>query len=371
MAIYEFFPGNYRWSYNTLLGFAAGGQFGDIALILPKLTAAIGDDRAWHREWTWLATVLERRAEGQASDLTKSENLFLASLYHTLAEHFINPTDPARLEAYHHVLACFERARQAAPFPLERVLVPYDGTTLPAYFLRADGAGRACPTVIFICGLDTTKELWFLRARLHFAARGMNCLFIDTPGIGEALRLQKLYTMSDYERPVGAAIDYLGGRDDVDADRIGLVGSSLGGYYVARAAAYEPRLKATAAWGAIYDYHRVWQRRMESGSMGAAPIFQLMFITGTTTMEAAIARIADFKIAPFAARIAKPFLIMHGADDIQVPMADAHAMFDAIAAPDKEMAVFSGENGGTAHTQFDNHLPALQFVGDWMKRKLQ
>ena len=226
------------------------------------------------------------------------------------------------------------------------------------------------PAAIFICGLDTTKELWYLRSRLQFAQRGISALFIDTPGIGEALRLQKLVTRADYEKPVGAAIDWLEKRKDVDAKKIGVVGSSLGGYYVARAAAYEPRLKATVAWGAIYDYHRVWVRRMQGNGIIAAPRFQLMFITGTDTMEAAVEKVKDFRVADFAGRIKCPFLIMHGAEDQQVLMEDARAMFEAIGSRDKELVVFDGENGGAAHTQFDNHLPALQVCADWIARKL-
>ena len=107
------------------------------------------------------------------------------------------------------------------------------------------------------------------------------------------------------------------------ATRIGIVGSSLGGYYVARAAAFEPRLKAAVAWGAIYDYHSVWVRRMEGNGIIAAPRFQLMFITGTDTMEAAVEKVKDFRVADFAARIRCPFLVMHGAEDQQVLMDDA------------------------------------------------
>jgi hypothetical protein len=32
--------------------------------------------------------------------------------------------------------------------------------------------------------------------------------------------------------------------------------------------------------------------------------------------------------------------------------------------------VFDGENGGSAHCQFDNHLPAMQCVADWIATKL-
>ena len=108
---------------------------------------------------------------------------------------------------------------------------------MPAYFLPGEGPGPR-PTAIFVCGLDTTKELWFLRARRQFADRGISSLFIDTPGIGEALRLRKMVTRADYEKPIAAAIDFLQSRSDVNSNAIGLIGSSLGGYYVARAAAF-------------------------------------------------------------------------------------------------------------------------------------
>src|SRR6185503_3317890 len=176
--MFEFFPGHYRWSYNTLLAFAAGGQLGDFALIESELKANVGEDEAWHREWARLADILETRAKA-GSRWTAAENYFLSSLYHTISEHFIPPADPARLESYREVLRTFDLGREASSHPVERVLVPFEGKTLPAYFVPARQKG---PAAIFICGLDTTKELWFLRARFQFAARGISALFIDTPG---------------------------------------------------------------------------------------------------------------------------------------------------------------------------------------------
>jgi len=370
--VFEFFPGNYRWSYNTLLAFSAGGQLGDFALIEKQLKEKTGQDDAWHHEWARLAGTLEKRAKA-GSRFTAAEDYFLSSLYHTISEHFVPPASPQRLASYKEVLRTFDLGREASHHPVERVLVPFEGTTLPAYFVPAaerEAGNGPRPAAIFICGLDTTKELWYLRARLQFAQRGVSALFIDTPGIGEALRLQKLVTRADYEKPVGAAIDWLEKKSGVDPKRIGIVGSSLGGYYVARAAAYEPRLKATVAWGAIYDYYRVWKNRLSGKGIVAAPRFQLMFITGTDTMEAAVEKVKDFRVADFAAHIRCPFLVMHGAEDQQVLMDDARAMFEAIGSPDKELVVFDGENGGAAHTQFDNHLPALQVCADWVARKL-
>ena len=125
-----------------------------------------------------LARLLEQRATQAGSARSAADDWFLASLYHTISEHFIPPADPARLASYGEVLRCFERARASAPFRLDRVEVPFEGGHLPAYWLPVQDVGSARrATAIFICGLDTTKELWFLRAREAFAERGINALW--------------------------------------------------------------------------------------------------------------------------------------------------------------------------------------------------
>jgi len=79
------------------------------------------------------------------------------------------------------------------------------------------------PVVILIPGLDSVKE------ELHtygddFLRRGMAVLAIDGPGQGE---MEFRHPMRfDYETPVRHAIDYLETRHDVDAGRIGLMGSA-------------------------------------------------------------------------------------------------------------------------------------------------
>lgn len=372
--MFEFFPGNYRWSYNTLAAIAAGGQLGDIGLILGRLRERDGNDEVWYREWSRLAGILAARAESAVAvgaSESAAEHYFLASLYHTVSEHFIPPAEALRLECYRTVLETFEKGRVLSSQAIERVLVPYEGgAELPAYFIPAVRGASPGPAAIFLCGLDTTKEISTLRVRERLAARGIGCLAIDTPGVGEALRLGKLHTRFDYEVPVAAAIDYLQSRPDVDPSRIGIIGSSLGGYYVARAAAFEPRLRAAVAWGVIHDYHAVWRRRLTIGGAVATAGFQLMFVTGTDTMEAAMERIENFKVQPIGGDIRCPFLIVHGAEDQQVPPGDAEKMFDAIGSRDKTLLICDGKNAGAAHCQFDNHLPAMLRVGDWLRMQL-
>src|SRR3982751_6224437 len=52
------------------------------------------------------------------------------------------------------------------------------------------------------------------------AARGISTLMVDTPGSGEALRLQGLTSRIDTEVWAAACVDYLETQPDVDSDRI-------------------------------------------------------------------------------------------------------------------------------------------------------
>ena len=64
---------------------------------------------------------------------------------------------------------------------------------------------------------------------------GWNCLIFEGPGQRGALHLNpKLKMRADYEVPVKAVVDYAISRNDVDEDKIALIGYSLGGYLAPR-----------------------------------------------------------------------------------------------------------------------------------------
>ena len=62
----------------------------------------------------------------------------------------------------------------------------------------------------------------------------------------------------DYEVPVKAVVDYALLRDDVDEERLAMVGFSLGGYFASRAAIYEKRIKACVVDSPIIDISRYY-----------------------------------------------------------------------------------------------------------------
>jgi 2,6-dihydroxypseudooxynicotine hydrolase len=93
---------------------------------------------------------------------------------------------------------------------------------------------------------------------MDFLRRGLAILAFDGPGQGEAE--YDFPIRYDYENVVAPVIDWLNANvRDVDTDRIGIWGISLGGYYVPRTIAFEKRIRAGIAncgpynWGALWD----------------------------------------------------------------------------------------------------------------------
>ena len=106
-------------------------------------------------------------------------------------------------------------------------------------------------------GLDSTKEE-LLTFEMNFLNRGMAILAFDGPGQGEAE--YDLPIRHDYENVVGPVIDWLATRNDIDTNRIGIWGISLGGYYAPRTAAFEKRVKACIANCGPYNWGGLWEK---------------------------------------------------------------------------------------------------------------
>jgi 2,6-dihydroxypseudooxynicotine hydrolase len=152
-------------------------------------------------------------------------------------------------------VAAYRQAMTALPWPGETLDVAFDGTTLRGVLRRPEPAGRPTPVVIVVPGLDATKEEMH-RLQEVFLRRGMATYSLDGPGQGEA----EFDTVlpPDWERVATATVDTLQHTDGLDPGRIALIGVSLGGYFAARAAAREPRLKAAASIGGCYSMGQAW-----------------------------------------------------------------------------------------------------------------
>jgi dipeptidyl aminopeptidase/acylaminoacyl peptidase len=237
----------------------------------------------------------------------------------------------------------------------ERVQAPLpDGGAVVANLRRPAGDAPA-PLVVLIPGLDSTKEEFFHWESV-FLDRGMATLSLDGPGQGEtgfALPIRP-----DYEVAVAAILDAVGGRCDLDGDRVGAVGVSLGGYYVVRAAAFEPRLKAIAgisgpfAFGAHWDAMPALTRETVTHHTGAADAGQARRLAG------------ELDLAGVAERVTQPCLVITGRLDRVIAWQDTRRIAEAV--PGAEWVLH--EDG----SHVCNNIPYKYRpqVADWMRERL-
>jgi pimeloyl-ACP methyl ester carboxylesterase len=382
--VFEYFPtGPYTWNLSVVATLNSGGLIDEVdrACRPIKEAANAGEDAGtpdFLRAWTALTDQLVAQAEEaeKAGHVrTAGQLYFRASNYLAQAERMLAHSDPNRVPTYRRLLELAQKAFDLHSPRVSRVEIPYEGTTLPAYFSQAPATHDGpAPVIVLVNGLDSTKEHMY--ASNHWeelAARGISCLMLDQPGTGEALRLQGLTARIDTEVWAGACVDWLENRSDVDAARIGIVGWSLGGYYAPRAAAFEKRFALVVAWGANHNWGAVQRRRTEREGERPVPHYweHVLWVWGKDgdehDLDAFLTFADDVHLDGVVEKITVPFLIAHGANDRQIPLEYAHRSYEqAVNSPKRELRVFTPEEGATEHIGLD-HLPHVStFIADWV-----
>ena len=373
----EHISGNMVWSNAILVtkGMAPYGAvaLGEIEQVCEKLRARHSEPQAWWEEWCAMAERLERTADQAAADkrdATAGNYYLRANNYYYTGERMLPPGEQ-KLAMYRKALRCaHEGLKRRFPGNLEIVDVPYEGSALPAYFLKTTKPGRA-PTVVLFDGLDNCKEMSVLFAGIELAFRGFNVLAIDGPGQGEALRLRNIPARYDYEIAGTAAYEYVAARADVDPKRVSIMAYSAGGYYAPRAAAFEPRYAACVAWGPHYAYHAVWQKRwaamQQHPEAHATSHFQLPWVLGVPDMDTAMEKLKKFTLEGVAQRITCPMLVCWGEQDKLTPREIAHKLHDSVGSKIKTLKIFTTQTGGAEHCQVDNRQVGTDYIADWLE----
>ncbi len=233
------------------LGSAAYGcsEIGEVLATVERINAAGASYETYVDGFSALARRLSARADAalSAAHRVSARSASLrAAHYHKQALFFILGTSrpAAEVSVYGAMQAQWDRAARLFDPPLERVQIPYEGTTLPGYFLAATPSGARRPTIILVNGSDGQNvDLWAYGGAAALE-RGYNALIVEGPGQGAMLFERQVPFRPDWEKVVTPVVDFLVARPEVDARRIGIVGWSMGGGLVARAAAFEPRLAA-------------------------------------------------------------------------------------------------------------------------------
>ena len=334
---------------------ANGVDLGDFQRVVGRIER--WDD--WCRAWSACGAVhaeLGERAEAAGWYQSAAQHYFQAAIAYHFGK-FLFVHRPDELHAAHDmVVRYYGKALPYFDLPGERVAIPYEaGDTMPG-ILRKPWHTPKPPVVILIPGLDSVKE------ELHsygddFLRRGMATLAIDGPGQGEMeFRHPIRY---DYEVPVRCAIDYLQGRPDVDATRVGLLGVSLGGYYAARAAAFEPRIRAAIGIAGAYRFADHFDR---------LPVLTrdaFTFRLKAPDQDMARTMLERLDLSGVMERITCPLLVIMGRQDRLVPPEAAEQMVREAGAV-AELWMF--EDGNHVCNNIPYKYRPQQ--ADWMRTQL-
>lgn len=343
-----------------------GGTVSECFLAASRMVP--GDLDSWHGEWMRIADANDQRgdAEFAAGHVQTAMNCWLrAADNYRSAEFWLAADDPRRMPTFdkceratHKFLAWLRPKGEVVEIPYEE-----DGKPLFGYFVRSPYAKGRQPVLIAFGGLDSFKdELWFMVGR-GAVQRGMSVLMVDGPGQGATLRRHKITTRHDYEVPVGRCIDWLEARSDIDPARIAVSGSSLGGYYAARAGAMEPRLAACVAHGAIWDIHEGWKNRDDSHGLAG----HMRWVFGGKTMAEVVEKSKPFTLRGVLEHMKCPFLILHGGHDVlgvdRARTVYAYAQEKGVNAT---LRFVTEEETGAEHCQHDNPTIGQELLNDWL-----
>jgi 2,6-dihydroxypseudooxynicotine hydrolase len=232
-----------------------------------------------------------------------------------------------------------------------RLEVPFEGAYLAANLRFPDAVARS-PLVVLIPGLDSTKEEFFLLEG-EFLSRGMATLSVDGFGQGEVGF--GLPIRPDYERGVSAVLDSLTGSEEVDLDRVGAMGVSLGGFYAPLVAAREKRVIGVSG---PYSYAEIW------GDLPPMTKQTFMAKAHLDSDEEADRLAAELTLEGVCESIEVPALYATGKLDRLVPWEHCKRMADE--SPRGEFRLL--ENGNHVLANLASRVrPAF---ADWMRARL-
>ena len=303
--------------------------------------------------WSARARVHEelgRSALQENFKLTAGEHLVRAAIYYHFAK-FVFVQDLKQMRVAHtKAVQCYGEGVAFARPPGERVSIRFEGNAI--YGVLRKPASPKPPVLIMAPGLDSTKE------EIHayeepFLARGIAVLAIDGPGQGEAE--YEIPICGDYERAARAVVDWIEKRSDLDKDRVGIWGVSLGGYYAPRAAAYEKRIKACIALSGPFEWERIWDGLPEL----TRETFRVRSHSKDETGARSVAKTLTMKEA--APRVTCPIFIVTGRQDRLVPASHAEQLARTVSGPVELLIV---EDGG--HNANNRPYRYRSRTADWL-----
>lgn len=323
-----------------------------------EVTGAIEHWDQWCAAWSRIGErheALGRAALDDGRSLSAGEHLAVAATCFHFAK-FLFVHDLEQMRAAHaRAVTCLNDALAHLDPPGRREVIAYGAHRLVGILRLPSGPGPH-PVVVLIPGLDSTKEE-FRPVERSFLERGLATFAVDGPGQGECE--EALAIRADWEVPGRAIVDHLVSLPEIDPSRVGVWGVSLGGYYAARVAAGDARVRATIALSGPYDFGAAWE------NLPALTRAAFAVRAHATDADDARRRAGALSLAGVADQITCPLLVVFGMKDRLFAWEGAQRLCEEAAGP-SELLLLEHANHGCANGIY-RHRP---YAADWMAAKL-
>lgn len=325
-----------------------------------RVTRSVGRWDDWCSAWSAVAAEHEAlAAEALHEQRLRSagQHYARAAVYYHFAKYlFVH--DRAQLrEAHQAAVRCLDVALPYLDPPGRRIEIPYRGSNLVGILRLPSGADGPQPLVVLVPGLDSAKEE-FRSTEALFLERGLATFSVDGPGQGEAE--YDLPIQGDWEVPGEAILDAVAALAEVDQERMGVWGVSLGGYYAPRIASGDDRVRACVALAGPYDFGACW------------PVLPALtreaFRVRSRSADDGAAREAahGLSLAGRTSSIRCPLLIVTGKLDRLIPYQHAQRLAAEAAGPTTLLLLDDGNHGC-----MNVAAKHRQKTADWLATRLQ
>lgn len=390
---------DFDYEVRTVLGGAVSGA-ADVGEVLAAVAGVGSDHRAWYRAWDALGDRVAAVGESCAArgHRESAASAFLrASAYLAVAVNAVSALedDGPLLPTFRKHRAAWDRWVELSGLDVERVALPYEGTALPGYFFRAPGGASpddaARPVIVAVNGSDGSLTAMWTACVSGALRRGYHALVFDGPGQQSMLFEHGVPFRPDFEKVLTPVLDAVLARPDVDAERAAVYGISQGGYWVARALAFDHRPAAAVLDPGVVDVAASWEHEVPKSllslldkgddhafdrDMGLG--MRLSKVTartwtfrarpyGADGYAATLREVRRYDASDVAGRITTPLLLTSPEDEQFWPGQSERL---AGLVPDATLVTFADAEGASGHCQPLARALTEQRMFDWLDERL-
>ncbi|HUH02376.1 MAG TPA: alpha/beta fold hydrolase [Kofleriaceae bacterium] len=230
----------------------------------------------------------------------------------------------------------------------------FDGAEIQALYYRPAGQGPFPVVVSIHGGPEAQSRPWFSPFTQYMV--GPRATAVLYPNVRGSTGYGKTFTTldngmkrEDSVKDIGALLDWIGAQPELDAQRVGVIGGSYGGYMVLAALArYSSRIRAGVDVVGISnfvtflentgDYRRDLRRAEYGDERDPAMRKHLEAISPTTNV----------------ASITSALFVAQGANDPRVPASEAEQIVEAVRANGKDVWFMLARNEGHGFAKKSN-----------------